>query len=227
MVAASVCFSEAISIKLTLPDTDYPSAHLQSPPLANTEANYISCACFAVSHTDSTSVSPGALKLSEKIMPLLSSFLSYLGHWLCAVISFSASSSNSHLPTPQTNTRGLWQKGFQFNFMLFFKNFSFPLSPSDWQLCADLWHFRFSSAGWSTVRVYMISLPNKKNSPKVGSFSIRLRLSFVIASLSHSLLTFTGAGLSLAKTIISYFIFVNNDRGQLERVWAQRKPDCC
>jgi len=99
---------EAISIKLTLPDTDYPCAHLQPPPFANTGANYISCACFAVSHTDSAETSPGALRIGRKIMPLFP-FFSYLGQWLCAAVSFSASSSSTApatptppLPMPQT-----------------------------------------------------------------------------------------------------------------------------
>ena len=86
--------SEAISIKLTLPDTDYPCAHLQPPPFANTGANYISCACFAVSHTDSAETSPGALRISQKILPLFP-FFSYLGQWLCVAVSFSASSSST------------------------------------------------------------------------------------------------------------------------------------
>ena len=132
-------------------------------------------------------------------------FLSYLGHWLCAVISFSASSSNSHLPTPQTNTRGLWQKGFQFNFTLFLKNFSFPLSPSDWQLRADLRHFRFSSAGRGTVRVYMISLPSKKQSQsrfflhktevvfcnsRLSTFTADFHRSWALSSQNHHFLLY-------------------------------------
>lgn len=60
------------------------------------------------------------------------------------------------------------------------------------------------------------------NSIEVHHLYIRLRVSFVIASLSLPLLIFAGAGLSADKAIISYFVFVKSDRGQEGKVGAQR-----
>lgn len=54
------------------------------------------------------------------------------------------------------------------------------------------------------------------NSTEVGCRSVKLRLSFVIASLSHPPLLFTGSGLYPDKNLVSFFPFVNNGRGQPE-----------
>lgn len=83
----------AISIKPTLPDTDYPCAHLQPPPFANTGANFISCACFAATF-EKFLMNLLVSQVSQKIMSLFP-FFSYLGQWLCVAVSFSASSSST------------------------------------------------------------------------------------------------------------------------------------
>lgn len=58
------------------------------------------------------------------------------------------------------------------------------------------------------------SVSPMNNSIEIHYHSIKLRLSLVIASLSHSLQIFTGAGLCLDKAIISYLVFANSDRGR-------------
>lgn len=51
-------------------------------------------------------------------------------------------------------------------------------------------------------------------------FLLRLGLFVVIATLSHSLLVFTGASLYQDESLVSYFIFVSNGSRQLERKGA-------
>lgn len=78
---------------------------------------------------------------------------------------------------------------------------------------AGLGHSRCSGAQWVAVG-HIGSVSPMNNSIEIHYHSIKLRLSLVIASLSHSLQIFTGAGLCLDKAIISYLVYANSDRGR-------------